>query len=177
MAAVQGATTAQKRFARELSLGRGPSKAYQVSHPDTKITGKALATTAHKAKKSQGVQEELARLMNDPILQPLVLSSCPEYTDEKRLREHAVGVMIRLSAHEDPIVAMHCAIWIYDYSCALGQAKAPKTPREDRSKILADLRGLYAKALKPLPVIVESTVEPAGPEASSESSFEPEVSP
>jgi hypothetical protein len=160
-------TAAQKRFAREITLGQSQTKAYAIAHPTAKMTGKLLTSAAHKAKKSAGVQEELARLMADPILQPLVLASCPEYTDEKRLREHAVGVMIRLSAHEDPIVAMHCAIWIYDYSCALGQAKAPKTPREDRSKILADLRGLYAKALKPLPTIVDVPAE-----ASSEASFE-----
>lgn len=157
-------TTAQKRFARELSLGKSQTKAYKLAHPTGKTTGRALTTLASRAAKQVAVQDELARLMNDPILQPLVLAQCPEYRDEQRLREHAVGVMIRLTTHSDPIVAMHCAVWLYDYSCALEQAKAPKTPREDRAKILSDLRGLYAKALKPLPTIVEASPEPADPQ-------------
>lgn len=158
------ATVAQRAFARELALGRSQSKAYALSHPDQKMTTKALASAARAAKKQQGVQEELARLMADPILQPLVMFPCPEARDEMKLREHAVAVMIKLTTHSDPIVAMHCAVWLYDYSCALEQAKAPKTPREDRAKILSDLRGLYAKALKPLPTIVEASPEPADPQ-------------
>lgn len=158
------ATAAQKRFARELSLGKSQAKAYKLAHPDAKMTAKSLSTLASRAAKKQGVQVELAKLMADPILQPLVVTQCPEFRDEMRIREHAVGVMMRLSAHEDPIVAMHCAVWLYDYSCALEQAKAPKTPREDRAKILSDLRGLYAKALKPLPVIVDAAPEAPAPD-------------
>ena len=170
MAAARSPSLAQKRFAHELALGRSQSKAYQLAHPDAKSTGKALAANAQRAKKRQGVQQELARLMADPILQPLVLVACPEAQDENKLREHAVGIMIRLSHHEDPIVAMHCAVWLYDYSCALREAKSPKTPKEDRAKILSDLRGLYAKALKPLPVIVDAApAEEPSSEPSSES--------
>ena len=154
------ATNAQKRFAQALHLGKSQAKAYALSHPNSKMTGKALANTAQKAKKQKAVQDELARLMAEPMIQPLLLSSFPEYEDTRKLREHAVGIMVKLTSHDDPVVQMHAAIWLFDYSKILDAEKRPKPKQvESRAEILASLRATYARNLAKPPLVLETVPE------------------
>jgi hypothetical protein len=150
------ATTAQKRFAQGMALGKSQSVAYKIAHPTTKMTGKSLATTAQIAAKNRNVKDELARLMKEPLLSPLLLFPFPEYQDAARLREHAVATMFRLTNHEDPVVAMHAAIWVFDYSKALDEQRKPKVKVESRAEILASLRATYARNLaRQAPLVIE----------------------
>jgi hypothetical protein len=153
--AVQTPTAAQKRFAQALHLGKSQAKAYAVSHPNSTVTGKALASTARRAKQSKAVQDELARLMAEPMIRPLLLEPFPEYQDARRIREHAVGLMVKLTSHSDPVVAMHAAIWLFDYSTVLIEEKKAPKKTESRADILAELRATYARSLNP-PLIVEA---------------------
>jgi hypothetical protein len=154
-------TLAQKRFAQGLALGKSTSNAYRIAHPEGKTTGKALATLAQKAKRQKNVQDELARLMAEPMIQPLLLEPFPEYQDARRIREHAVGLMVKLTSHSDPVVAMHAAIWLFDYSTVLIEDKKPRPKSESRADILRELRETYARSLNP-PLIVEASVDPVG---------------
>jgi hypothetical protein len=159
---IRPATVAQKRFAQALALGKSQPKAYKIAHPDNKMTAHSLATVAKRAVKAKAVQEELSRLLAEPMLQPLLLQSFPEFEDTRRLREHAVAIMFKLTNHEDPVVAMHAAIWVFDYSKALDEQRKPKVKVESRAEILASLRATYARNLaKQAPLVIE--VAPADP--------------
>ena len=169
----QGATVAQKRFAQGLALGKPATVAYKLAHPGIKSNQRGLQTTAHKAKKAKAVQAELAKLLAEPMLQPLVLAAFAEAFDSRRLREHAVGVMVRLSAHSDPMIQLHAAQWIYEYSRALEEEKrSTKTKIESKEEVLAKLRGIYSKSLPRPQMIVENAAE-ANPAASSAILVEP----
>jgi len=154
------ATIAQKHFAQGLALGKPATVAYQLAHPNSKPAKNTLQTKAHKAKKSKLVQAELARLLAEPMLQPIVLAAFAEAYDSRRLREHAVGVMVRLTTHSDPLVQMHAANWIYDYARQLDEERKSKAPKETKESILANLRGIYAKSLPRPEMIVEASKPP-----------------
>ena len=160
------ATVAQKRFAQGLALGKPATVAYKLAHPDGKPGKKTLQVRAHVAKKSKAVQEELARLLAEPMLQPIVLAAFAEAYDARRLREHAVGVMVRLTSNSDPLVQMNAANWIHDYARQLEDERKSKPAKETRESILATLRGIYSKSLPKPPLIVESVNSAA--EAASE---------
>lgn len=168
------ATRAQKAFAAAVVGGATLASAYRKAHPGA--TGSApgtIRTAAKVAKQSKAVQREIARLMADPLLQPAILESCPEASNPGRLREHAVGIMLKLSRHADPLVAVHCAEWLASYADKLiAESERTRSIEPTRQQILADLRGLYAKALArpaapPLveTVNVESATYPAEPVA------------
>ena len=154
------ATIAQKRFAQGLALGKPATVAYRLAHPESKPAQSTLRTKALVSKKSKAVQEELAKLLAEPMLQPIVLAAFAEAFDSRRLREHAVGVMVRLSTHSDPMVQMHAANWVYEYARQLEEEKKAKPKQETRDEILASLRGLYAKSLPRPELIVEAETSP-----------------
>jgi hypothetical protein len=58
--------------------------------------------------------------------------------------------MVRLTRCPDPVVAMNAAVWLKNYADSLivERARAKPNPDGDKEKLIADLRGLYAKALK-----------------------------
>lgn len=150
------ATVSQKRFAQGIALGKPATVAFKLAYPNSKLTGKSLGVTASRAKKKKVVQEELARLLAEPILQPLVCLPCPEYQDYNKLIEHAVGIMIRLTNHSDPLVQLHAAKWIFDYGQDLKTKRyAKQHPGKTSEQILAELRGIYSKNLPSPKLIVE----------------------
>lgn len=152
------ATVAQRKFAQALALGKPATVAYKLAHPEAKTKGVALRNMASRAKKTKAVQDELSRLLGDPVLQPLVMLPCPEYQDASKIIEHAVGIMVRLTNHPDPLVQMHAAIWLFDYGKTLKEERKAKS-KESREQILSELRGLYAKSLPDPSLIVEAVPE------------------
>src|SRR5215831_2224603 len=156
MAATRIPTQAQRRFAQQLALGDSQPKAYAKAHPDQRMSMPALRTKAKRSANSPAVKGELARLLAEPLLQPLILEPCPAAAKPAMLREHAVATMLRLSRHSDPLVSFHAAQWLMDYANATDTRTAPAISRE---AILGELKGLYAKALN-RPPIVEAVAEP-----------------
>lgn len=153
---VKQTTQAQKIFAQGLAMGKPATVAYKLAHPNIKMKGASLAVTAGKSKKTKAVQDELARLLAEPILQPLILLPCPEYLDYNKLIEHAVGIMVRLTNHSDPLVQLHAAKWIFDYGQDLKTKRyAKQHPGKTSEQILAELRGIYSKNLPSPKLIVE----------------------
>jgi len=165
----QGPTLNQKRFAHMLAIGKPATVAYKLAHPEVKLAQRSLQTVALKAKKSKAVQRELERLLAEPMLAPIVLAAFAEAFDARRLREHAVGVMVRLTSHSDPLVQLHAANWIYDYARQLDDERKSK-PKDTRESILQSLRGIYAKSLPRPELIVEAEAESPEP---ADASLEP----
>jgi len=163
-------TQAQRKFAAGMAIGKSKAKAYALAHPGQKMKPASLNTAALRSSKSKAVQDELARLLAEPILQAVVLEPCPGARDPEQLREHACAVMLRLSRHTDALVAFHAACWLREYADAIDTRR--HRPADERQAVLAELRGLYAKALK-RPPIIEAAAEPAGDGAERE----PESSP
>ena len=156
---MQQATVSQKRFAQGIALGKPATVAYKLAHPGVKLSPRSLSVAASKSKKTKAVQEELAKLLAEPMLQPLVLAAFAEAFDERRLREHAVGIMVRLTSHPDPQVQFHAATWIYEYAKQLGEERKSKPKPETREQLLANLRGIYSKSLPRPEMIVEAVSE------------------
>lgn len=163
--AVAQPTIAQTRMAQAMALGKPATVAYKLAHPASKLGPKGLRSKAHVSKKTKGVQDELARLLAEPMLQPVVLAAFAEAFDSRRLREHAVGVMVRLTSHSDPQVQFHAANWVYDYARQLEEEKKSRKPLDTRESILANLRGLYSKSLPKPDLIVEAETSPVETQA------------
>lgn len=149
---------AQLKFAQGLALGKPATVAYKLAHPNNKMNPKVLGVQASRAKRSKTVQQELQRLLAEPMLQPLLLVPCPEYQDASKIIEHAVGIMVRLTNHPDPLVQMHAAVWLFDYGKTLKEERKAKS-KESREQILSELRGLYAKSLPDPALIVDAVPE------------------
>lgn len=158
LAMPQQATISQLKFAQGLALGKHATVAYKLAHPNSKMGPKALGVAASRAKKKKSVQDELARLLAEPMLQPLILHPCPEYQDASKIIEHAVGVMVRLTNHPDPLVQMHAAVWLFDYGKTLKEERKARS-KDSREQILSELRGLYAKSLPDPALIVDAVPE------------------
>jgi hypothetical protein len=169
----QPPTVQQRLFAQHLALGQPQAKAYRAAHPNVKMNAQSLSTAAGRSAKSKAVQKELARLMADPLLQPVILEPCAAARDPQQLREHAVAIMLRLSRHPEAQVAFAAASWLAAFADATDPKLRP-APAEppDRERLMRDLRGLYAKALKRPPLVaevVEATAEPAPGDAPANS--------
>ncbi len=156
-----------------MALGKPATVAYKLAHPESKLSKRSLQAKSHQAKQSKVVQAELERLLAEPMLQPIVLAAFAEAYDSRRLREHAVGVMVRLTTHSDPLVQMHAANWIYDYARQLEDERKSKPVKETRESILANLRGIYSKSLPRPELIVEASGETVS-EPVSQAAVEPE---
>jgi hypothetical protein len=122
-----------------------------MAHPRQKMNLQNLRTAATRSARSPKVRHEVERLLRDPVL----LESCPGAADPKVIREHAVGVMVRISKSEDPYVAFHAANWLRDYAVALEAEQKAKKPHAEKAALLADLRGLYQRALAPAAAAAE----------------------
>ena len=147
-------TVRQKRFASEIVAGRSKRAAYELSHPEQKMSLRSLRSAATRASKSPLVQAEIQRLLRDPV----VLDACPKAGDPRALREHAIACMIRLTRHTDGVIAAHAARWLIDFASSLERAPV-SSPKTERTQIIAELRGLYERALGPAPPLVETAGE------------------
>lgn len=164
----QEATIKQKRFAQGIALGKPKTVAYKLAYPNSKLKGKSLATEASTTSRSKAVAQELERLLAEPMLKPLLLSPCPEFQDHIRLREHAVGTMVKLSNHDDPLVAFHAAQWLFDYSKLVAEER--KARHQTNGDAMAKLREIYSKALPSPPLVVEVEANASGAGGSEDSS-------
>lgn len=157
-------TTAQRTMAAAVVAGKSLSKAYAIAHPGMDRSPITLSKLASKSVAAKNVQAEIARLMADPLLQPIVLDVCLEAEDPRALRQHAVSIMLRLSRQPEPQVAFAAACWLRDYA---EQLEAGRAVGQTREQLLGDLRGLYHKALATAPpptdTQVEAEVEPVTP--------------
>lgn len=152
-------TPAQRQFAVGIVTGKTKIDAYAAAHPASRMNRKALGVQAAKAAKSPNVQAEIQRLMADPVL----FTACPEATDPTIIRAHGVAIMVKVSRCSDMAIAAHAADWLVRYADNLEarQAAAKAKPSDEKQRLLADLRGLYSKALaapKPAP-LVETVIE------------------
>jgi hypothetical protein len=72
----------------------------------------------------------------------------PETFDFARLLDHAVGAMVQLSNTGTEMSRLRAAKWLLEYADA-GIATRSGSPGREREGIIADLRNLYRKALRP----------------------------
>lgn len=149
-------------------MGQPKTKAYAFAHPNARMTPGSLQTAAKRAAKTEAVQAELSRLMADPMLQPVLLEPCAEARYPDKLREHCVSVMLKLTRHPDPLVVYHAVDWIRAYADQVAAERTlPKPDKNEREKLLGELRGLYSKALN-RPPIIETVAEESDSETPSE---------
>lgn len=119
----------------------------------------------------------------EPEVPPVRLTRAkvePEYCERNpyRLLMQGLASIVRVAQCEDPDLALKAGQWLVGYGERLiAVNKATKAtavtamPQPTRSEIISELRGLYAKALGPSPLIVDAKPEPA-PEVSSNQSPE-----
>lgn len=114
---------------------------------------------AAKAKRTREAvaRAEWAQLMGEPLA---MLACPPKAKDPKGLIEHGLAIMIRVSYSEDQEIAMQAAKWLVSYGEAVAREIKPAKTADKADDLLANLRGLYAKALKASPdLVVEATSE------------------
>jgi hypothetical protein len=90
-----------------------------------------------------------------------VLETCAGVKDPRQLLEHGVATIVRVSQSHDLDLAMEAARWLVDYAKSEMQREKLK-PGEEKIQIIAELRGLYQKALQPAntsPLVIESQAE------------------
>ena len=82
--------------------------------------------------------------------------------DPRQLLEHGVATIVRVSKSYDNLdLAMEAARWLVDYAKSEMQREKLK-PGEEKIQIIAELRGLYQKALQPAntsPLVIETQAE------------------
>lgn len=151
----RAATAKQSRFAQGIVSGKTKVDAYALAYPDDKSTRRALIVQASRRSKVPAVQAEIERLRKEPI----ILESFPDASNPKALRAHAVATMARLTSYPDPLVQLHAANWLRDFADTLDRAPAA----DGNAGLIADLRGLYRKALEASPLIetVDAVAETA----------------
>jgi hypothetical protein len=150
-------TIKQRRFAVEIAVGRSKRVAYQLSHPEQKMSLRSLRAAAARSARSPVVQAEIRRLITDPV----ILDTCPQANDPRALIEHAVGCMVRLANGGDAVIALHAAEWLISYADSLEHAPAVKA-EADRQQLISELHRLYRKALNPAPLVVEADENESG---------------
>jgi hypothetical protein len=141
-------TAAQSKFAAGILAGKTKTEAYAIAHPNDKSQHRTLRNEASRASQSPGVLAEIERIRKEPI----ILEQFPDATNPHALRAHAVATMARLTQHVDPIIAMRAADWIREYADKLEQSPMAAAAGGN-AQLVADLRGLYQKALKAAPLI------------------------
>lgn len=167
-------TVAQRLFAAGIANGKSKAGAYRDAYPHQHMKPAVLRQSAIKAAKRPNVQAEIQRLMSDPIL----FMACPQASDPAIVRQHAVAIMTQISRCSDMVMAAHAADWLARYADQLEaqQAAAKARPHEEKQRLLADLRGLYQKALAaprtPSAPLVETVLE-AEPVAGETAASEP----
>jgi hypothetical protein len=114
-----------------------------------------MASPKSNLRKNNQVRQEIARVFTDPV----VLRTCSQ--DARKLLEHGLATMVRVSQSQDPKYAMEAGRWLVEYAQrALEQQRQPPRPKpvDERVEIIAELRGLYAKALNanPRPLVIDS---------------------
>ena len=109
------------------------------------------------AKRKKNIARDLERVFGTPV----VLESCAPVRDPRKLLEHGLVTMVRVSQSPDLEYAMQAGRWLVDYATRIlerqGQQQKPKA--DERVQIIAELKGLYAKALNPNPLVSDATID------------------
>jgi hypothetical protein len=131
-----------------MAAGQTKTDAYLAAHPTAKANRRVVKNRAVAASKQAAVQYELARLLTDPA----ILEHCPGSVEPHLLMEHGVAILVRLSkGSAGPELAFKSAIWLVEHAVREREREREmkRLARKDsRAEIIADLRGLYAKALE-----------------------------
>ena len=148
-------TAAQTKFAAGMVAGKSKVDAYAIAHPNDRSKRRTLKNEAYAASLNPVVLAEVERLRKEPI----VLECFPDANNPHALRAHVLATMTRLTQYPDPLIAMQAAAWLSQYI-----DKMESTPAAaGNGQLIADLRGLYQKALKAAPLL-ETVAENGTPE-------------